>query len=252
MRVTVQVVILAAVLILALIVHSFSQAADVLAINRQVIAPTVLISAGDSLGTGTVIFSKKIDTRYVTVILTNAHVLTGEGRNKKDTPILVRFFKYSDTSRLDGYDDKWAVPIMVNEWRDLAVIRLIDTTDPAPAVAQMVPPGGRLDMGEEVFSVGGPLGLNPFAGTIGHVGSLEQYLNGAPYVVSSAPAAPGNSGGGLWRRSESGRWEMAGVITAISSQYNTISYSIAFWEVYKFLAFAGLDYVIEYQRGGSR
>lgn len=228
-----------------------AQSVAVLALNEEVVRPTVLISTGESIGTGTVIYSEREDTRFVTFVLTNAHVITGEGRRPRDLSILVRFFEYTDVSFLTGTRDVWASLVSIDLSRDLAVLRLVDSSFRAPAVARMVPPGGRLDMGEEVFSMGGPLGLNPFAGTIGHVGSLDQVIEGHSFVVSSAPAVPGNSGGGLWRMGPAGKWEMAAVISAINPQYNTISYSVPFWDVYDFLYRSQLGRVINYQRERS-
>lgn len=239
------------VLILGVLPAS-AQSASVLAMNEEVVRPTVLISTGDSIGTGTVIYSEREDTRFITFVLTNAHVVAGEdGRGPRNRSLLVRFFEYSDVSFLADTKDVWATLVSIDPNRDLAVLRLVDASFRAP-VARMVPPSGRLDMGEEVFSMGGPLGLNPFAGTVGHVGSLDQMVGGHLFVVSSAPAAPGNSGGGLWRMGPKGRWEMAAVITAISPQYNTISYSVPFWDVYDFLNRSGLERVTRYQASRSK
>jgi S1-C subfamily serine protease len=95
--------------------------------------------------------------------------------------------------------------------RDLCLL----TTDSAlPAVPAVIAPIDSVKVGEKVYAIGSPLGLE-LSLTDGLVSALRVAPNEKlPDIQTSAPVAPGSSGGGLF--DEDGR--LVGVTVAIASK----------------------------------
>jgi serine protease Do len=95
--------------------------------------------------------------------------------------------------------------------RDLCLL----TTDTAlPAVPAVIAPIDSVKVGEKVYAIGSPLGLE-LTLTDGLVSALRVAANEIlPDIQTSAPIAPGSSGGGLF--DEDGR--LVGVTVAIASK----------------------------------
>ena len=203
--------------------------------HHQMLYTTVLLSAGTGTGSGTVIFSGKVDvdgkTKVHTLILTNHHVIKqsihikeewdprAKKEIKKETRDLVEafWFEYNDYSIMVGKTGRRAEIIAYDANTDLAVVRLIDTERFVEDVANLMPLEDRLHQFEKVYAVGAGLGFPPFS-TDGTVGFNDGLWKGNRYVLTTAPIIFGNSGGALFRWSDtSNSYELVGVPSAVSN-----------------------------------
>jgi serine protease Do len=81
--------------------------------------------------------------------------------------------------------------------RDLCMLRLEDGF-PEGRAAVLLPPGTGLDIGQRVFAIGAPRGLERTL-TVGIVSGLrEMEKSSAPLIQTDASVSPGSSGGGLF------------------------------------------------------
>jgi S1-C subfamily serine protease len=203
--------------------------------HHQMLYTTVLLSAGTGTGSGTVIFSGEVDvdgeTEIHTLILTNHHVIRrsvhikeewnpqAKKEIKTETRDLVEafFFEYNNYSVMVGKTGRRAEIIAYDANADLAVIRLIDTERFVENVAKLMPREDRLHQFEKVYAVGAGLGFPPFS-TDGTVGYNDGLWKGHRYVLTTAPIIFGNSGGALFRWSDtSNAYELVGVPSAVSN-----------------------------------
>ena len=203
--------------------------------HHQMLYTTVLLSAGTGTGSGTVIFSGKVDVdgkmEVHTLILTNHHVIKrsihikeewdprAKKEIKKETRDLVEafWFEYNDYSIMVGKTGRRAEIIAYDANTDLAVVRLIDTERFVEDVANLMPLEDRLHQFEKVYAVGAGLGFPPFS-TDGTVGFNDGLWKGNRYVLTTAPIIFGNSGGALFRWSDtSNSYELVGVPSAVSN-----------------------------------
>jgi S1-C subfamily serine protease len=94
---------------------------------------------------------------------------------------------------------------------DLAVIRPAGAAGPGAALADE--PAGGLRLGDTVFAIGSPFGLQNTvtAGVVSAIGRPGR--GGQPLIQTDAPINPGNSGGGLFDL----RARLVGVPTSIDS-----------------------------------
>ena len=83
---------------------------------------------------------------------------------------------------------------------------------PGPGVADGADPGGLRQLGDTVFAIGSPFGLQNTV-TSGVVSSLGRTGTGQPVIQSDTPVNPGNSGGGLFDL----RGRLVGIPTDIRS-----------------------------------
>lgn len=93
--------------------------------------------------------------------------------------------------------------------QDLAVIRTASTAGPGVAVAEE--PDANLRLGDTVFAIGSPFGLQNTV-TAGIVSAFRDE-GGRPLIQFDAPINPGNSGGGLFNL----RGQLVGIPTSIQS-----------------------------------
>ena len=203
--------------------------------HHQMLYTTVLLSAGIGTGSGTVIFSGEVDvdgeTEVHTYILTNHHVVRRSihikeewnPQTKKETKTETRdlveafSFEYNDYSVMVGKTGRRAEIIAYDVNADLAVVRLIDTERFVANVANLMPREDKLHQFEKVYAVGAGLGFSPFS-TDGTVGFNDGLWKGHRYVLTTAPIIFGNSGGALFRWSDtSNSYELVGVPSAVSN-----------------------------------
>ena len=234
--------------------------------HHQMLYTTVLLSAGTGTGSGTVIFSGKVDvdgkTEVHTLILTNHHVVKrsihikeewdprAKKEIKKETRDLVEafWFEYNDYSIMVGKTGRRAEIIAYDANTDLAVVRLIDTERFVEDVANLMPLEDRLHQFEKVYAVGAGLGFPPFS-TDGTVGFNDGLWKGNRYVLTTAPIIFGNSGGALFRWSDtSNSYELVGVPSAVSNAGFSgpvahMAWSIPIETVYKVLESNYLCYI---------
>jgi len=131
-------------------------------------------------------------------LITNFHVIEGE------TQISVEVY-HQTNGQLERKAYKQIRIIAMNKFQDLALLK-IDEKD-APKFAK-VPLGDSdtLGVGERVFAIGSPLGLERTV-TEGIVSTKTRQLQGELYLQTTAQINPGNSGGPLFNL----RGEVVGV-----------------------------------------
>jgi len=123
--------------------------------------------------------------------ITNAHVIQGE------TDISATVFERGEREfRRQTIDD---VEILaVNNHLDLALIRLQrEEGDERPFTYVYVQGRETLEVGEEVFAIGNPLGLDRTLSS-GVVATTQRNFEGMTFVQTTAEVNPGNSGGPLF------------------------------------------------------
>ena len=131
-------------------------------------------------------------------LITNFHVIEGE------TQLSVEVYHVRN-GQLDRRSYKQIRIVAMNKFQDLALLK-IDDKD-APKFAS-VPLGDSdvLAVGERVFAIGSPLGLERTV-TEGIVSTKTRQLMGELYLQTTAQINPGNSGGPLFNL----RGEVVGV-----------------------------------------
>lgn len=123
--------------------------------------------------------------------ITNAHVIQGE------TEITVTVFEQGAREfRRENYDD--VEIIAVNNHTDLALIRVErEEGDDRPFRYVFIQGQESLEVGQEVFAIGNPLGLERTLST-GVVATTQRNFEGMTFVQTTAEINPGNSGGPLF------------------------------------------------------
>lgn len=86
--------------------------------------------------------------------------------------------------------------------------------DPAPRASRAP------EVGDRVIAIGGAIGYHP--DYVWSITSGEFIGFDRQYYVSSAPVAPGDSGGGLWNSSG----ELIGIIDAVNARFEHIGFSV--------------------------
>ncbi len=142
----------------------------------------VLISTPSGLGSGFLIHPDGY-------AVTNAHVIQGETRVK----CTVFQQGKADFQRL-VIDD--ARILAVNNHLDLALIKL-DHPDKSPFHTVYVSADDSLAVGENVFAIGAPLGLERTLSR-GVIATTLRNFEGVTYIQTTAQINPGNSGGPLF------------------------------------------------------
>jgi S1-C subfamily serine protease len=149
----------------------------------------VLIRTSDGQGSGVVVAP-------LGLVVTNHHVV---GEDPAVTIIT------ADDRRIDG------TVVATDPGDDLAVIRPAGNAGPGAALA--AEPTGGLRLGDTVFAIGSPFGLQNTV-TAGVVSAIARVNRGGrPLIQTDAPINPGNSGGGLFDL----RARLVGVPTSIDS-----------------------------------
>jgi serine protease Do len=131
-------------------------------------------------------------------LITNFHVIEGE------TKISIEVY-HQQKGQLERKSFKDVRIIAMNKFADLALLKVED--DDAPKFAP-VPLGSAdtLAVGERVFAIGSPLGLERTV-TEGIVSTKTRQMQGSLYLQTTAQINPGNSGGPLFNL----RGEVVGV-----------------------------------------
>jgi serine protease Do len=131
-------------------------------------------------------------------LITNFHVIEGE------TQISIEVFQQKG-GQLDRRSYKQVRIVAINKFADLALLQIDDKDAPKFA---LVPLGeaDSLSVGERVFAVGSPLGLERTV-TEGILSTKTREIQGTLYLQTTAQINPGNSGGPLFNL----RGEVVGV-----------------------------------------
>lgn len=151
----------------------------------------VVVKTPSGLGSGFFINKKGY-------LITNFHVIAGE---KKIT--VTQFLQEDQVLRRVVHTD---VEIVATApFHDLAVLRVKDpNTDITPVIFA---PEEKLGIGETVFTIGNPLGLERTV-TEGVLSQTHRNFGGILYLQVDAPVNPGNSGGPLFNA----RGQVIGII----------------------------------------
>jgi serine protease Do len=131
-------------------------------------------------------------------LITNFHVIEGE------TQISVEVY-HQKKGELDRKSYKQVRIIAMNKFADLALLRVEDKEAPLFSWV-LLADSDSLAVGERVFAIGSPLGLERTV-TEGIVSTKTRQMQGELYLQTTAQINPGNSGGPLFNM----RGEVIGV-----------------------------------------
>jgi len=131
-------------------------------------------------------------------LITNFHVIEGE------TQISVEVY-HQRNEQLERRVYKQVRIVAMNKFQDLALLRIEDKDAPKFATVALGD-SDPLGVGEKVFAIGSPLGLERTV-TEGIVSTKTRQLQGELYLQTTAQINPGNSGGPLFNL----RGEVVGV-----------------------------------------
>ena len=152
--------------------------------HAKILGPAVIkVSTPSGLGSGVIISPNGY-------AITNAHVV------QKETALraTVWFLQPDGTLKRTDIDDVELVA--VNNHLDLALIRVTNPKD-EPFLFAPVQGAEKLDIGQPVFAIGNPLGLERTL-TQGVISTTQRNFSGLTYVQTDTPINPGNSGGPLF------------------------------------------------------
>jgi serine protease Do len=152
--------------------------------HARTIGPAVVkISTPSGLGSGVIIDK---DGHAIT----NAHVVQGEQKLKATV-----WFPQSDGTLKRVEIDKVEL-IAVNNHLDLALVKIPPTKE-GDFLFAPVQKEEQLDIGQSVFAIGNPLGLERTL-TQGVISTTQRSFDGLTYIQTDCPINPGNSGGPLF------------------------------------------------------
>jgi serine protease Do len=125
-------------------------------------------------------------------LLTNFHVIEGE------TQILVEVY-LQRSGQLERRNYKQVRIVALNKFEDIALLKIEDKEAPKFARVRLGS-SDELAVGERVFAIGSPLGLERTV-TEGILSTKTRQLQGELYLQTTAQINPGNSGGPLFNLS---------------------------------------------------
>jgi len=144
-------------------------------------------------------------------LMTNFHVIEGE------TQISVEVY-HQKNGMLDRVTYKNVHIIAMNKFQDLALLK-IDDKDAPKFKYVLMGSSDALSVGERVFAVGSPLGLERTV-TEGILSTKTRQLGGELYLQTTTQINPGNSGGPLFN--------MAGDVVGITNMKITFGEGLGF------------------------
>jgi len=180
--------------------------------HEKYLYPIVRVTTDVSGGSGTIIFSKEVDGKFSTYILTNHHVISEAikieekwdsnlGKNikaERRSIVYVEIFKYKDLGTPVGTMKVESDLVLYNEMNDVAILKL-RLTEPMPHVA-IIPTKNKLNdynLFDETVAVGCSLGFPPVA-TPGIITRKDFQIDSLPYHMSTSQIIYGNSGGAMF------------------------------------------------------
>jgi serine protease Do len=181
-----------------------SPARDVSSLVKQIGEAVVQVRTPEGLGSGFFINADGY-------LITNFHVIEGE------TEISVEVYHQKD-GQLDRETYKQVKIIAINKFHDLALLKIEDKNAPK---FKFITLGNSdaLSVGDAVFAVGSPLGLERTV-TQGIVSTKTRQLEGNLYLQTSTQINPGNSGGPLFN--------LAGEVVGVTNMKITFGEGLAF------------------------
>ena len=207
--------------------------------HEQMFYPTVRVRTKKAGGSGTVVYSQKNDKdgEIYTYVITNQHVIADSVHlEKKWDPVLkrkvdkeildtvnVEFFRFNNYSHTIGSFAVEADIVAYSEvegGQDWALLRVRDKENEADYVANMFPLKDldNIHIFDETYAVGASLGHPPVASD-GMITYMDDEIEHFKYWMSSAPTIFGNSGGAVYRWSDTRKqYEYIGIPSRISIQ----------------------------------
>ncbi len=183
---------------------------DLNKLYNETINPTIRITDGMQAGSGVVLYSKKgPENKYYTFILTAHHVVEEVEGNEQ-----MRIHDFANNGEIRGV----YLPEVIAKTQptDLAVIKVVSPLEFKTAKLMPKHKIKNLRLYDPVCTVGCPLGFSPLPST-GVLSSTNTRVNGEIYWMITSPAAPGNSGGGIFL-SESN--ELIGIMSRVVGVLN--------------------------------
>jgi serine protease Do len=144
-------------------------------------------------------------------LITNFHVIEGE------TEISVEVY-HQKNGQLDRKTYKQVKIIALNKYQDLALLRIEDKDAPK-FKAVTLGSADALNVGDAVFAIGSPLGLERTV-TQGILSTKTRQMEGNLYLQTSAQINPGNSGGPLFN--------LAGEVIGVTNMKITFGEGLGF------------------------
>jgi S1-C subfamily serine protease len=218
---------------------AYGQSTDVVRLNREVLNPTVRVTACGSLGSGTAI---KVDQDGYGYILTNNHVVANCAEQVDGKTVLkavdVTSFRYSNFMETRGTDTRTTEVLFRDEAKDLALLKTTQRVKGYFPLATLAKPDTKVFIGETVWASGGGLGQPP-AITSGILNNARTDFDSYAYYHTTSPIVMGNSGGGLFHRNGSGNYYLIGVPSRVMSYgmgavVTHLAYAIKFKTIYQF------------------
>jgi len=181
-----------------------SPARDVSSLVKQIGEAVVQVRTPEGLGSGFFINADGY-------LITNFHVIEGE------TEISVEVYHQKD-GQLDRETYKQVKIIAINKFHDLALLKIEDKNAPK---FKFVTLGNSdaLSVGDAVFAVGSPLGLERTV-TQGIVSTKTRQMEGNLFLQTSTQINPGNSGGPLFN--------LAGEVVGVTNMKISFGEGLAF------------------------
>jgi len=179
-------------------------ARDVSSLVKQIGEAVVQVKTPGGLGSGFLLN----EDGY---LITNFHVIEGE------TEISVEVYHQKD-GQLDRETYKQVKIIAINKFHDLALLHIEDKGAPK-FKAITLGSSDALSVGDGVFAIGSPLGLERTV-TQGIVSTKTRQMEGNLYLQTSAQINPGNSGGPLFN--------LAGEVVGVTNMKITFGEGLGF------------------------
>jgi serine protease Do len=155
-------------------------------------------------------------------LITNFHVIEGE------TQISIEVY-HQRNGQLERKSYKQARIVAMNKFQDVALLKVDDKEAPKFAYVTLGD-ADNLSVGERVFAIGSPLGLERTV-TEGIVSTKTRQMQGDLYLQTTAQINPGNSGGPLFNM----RGEAVGVTNMKVAFGEGIGFAIPMDTVKRFL-----------------
>ncbi len=181
-----------------------SAARDVSSLVKQIGEAVVQVKTPGGLGSGFFIN----DEGY---LITNFHVIEGE------TEISVEVY-HQTGGQLDRETYRAVKIIAINKFQDLALLHIEDKGAPKFKPV-MLGTSDALSVGEGVFAIGSPLGLERTV-TQGILSTKTRQMEGQLYLQTSTQINPGNSGGPLFN--------LAGEVVGVTNMKITFGEGLGF------------------------
>ncbi|MEI6194458.1 MAG: trypsin-like peptidase domain-containing protein [Verrucomicrobiota bacterium] len=181
-----------------------SPARDVSSLVKQIGEAVVQVRTPGGLGSGFFLNAEGY-------LITNFHVIEGE------TEISVEVYHQKD-GQLDRETYKQVKIIAINKFHDLALLKIEDKNAPK---FKFITLGNSdaLNVGDAVFAVGSPLGLERTV-TQGILSTKTRQMEGNLYLQTSTQINPGNSGGPLFN--------LAGEVVGVTNMKITFGEGLGF------------------------